>query len=82
MSTEALHGLLEYLQETLTFDNRMWLAEHLVNPGEKNLPQLTMEEINERIKQSEQDYAEGKVHTNDEMISFMNNYLQNLKQSI
>ena len=81
MSTEALFGLLEYLRETLSIDNRKWLAEHLV-VSDESCHQLTMDEIRDRIKQSERDLTEGKVHTNDEMISFMNDYLQNLKKSI
>ena len=81
MSTEALFGLLEYLRETLSIDNRKWLAEHLV-VSDESYHQLTMDEIRDRIKQSERDLAEGNVHTNDEMISFMNDYLQNLKKSI
>lgn len=81
MSTEALFGLLEYLRETLSIDNRKWLAERLV-VSDESYHQLTMDEIRDRINQSERDLAEGKVHTNDEMISFMNDYLQNLKKSI
>lgn len=81
MSTEALFGLLEYLRETLSIDNRKWLAERLV-VSDESYHQLTMDEIRDRINQSERDLAEGNVHTNDEMISFMNDYLQNLKKSI
>ncbi|MBQ0082767.1 MAG: hypothetical protein KBT41_05760 [bacterium] len=81
MSTEALFGLLEYLRETLSIENRKWLAERLV-VSDESYHQLTMDEIRDRINQSERDLAEGKVHTNDEMISFMNDYLQNLKKSI
>lgn len=81
MSTEALFGLLEYLRETLSIENRKWLAERLV-VSDESYHQLTMDEIRNRINQSERDLAEGKVHTNDEMISFMNDYLQNLKKSI
>jgi len=82
MSTQALQGLLNYLKETLSFDNRKWLAEHLVNPSEDTFPKLTMEEINARIDQSERDVEEGRVYTNDEMVSFMNNYLKELKETI
>ncbi|MCQ2344589.1 MAG: hypothetical protein MJ002_06680 [Paludibacteraceae bacterium] len=81
MSTEALFGLLEYLRETLSIENRKWLAERLV-VSDESYHQLTMDEIRDRINQSERDLAEGNVHTNDEMISFMNDYLQNLKKSI
>lgn len=81
MSTEALFGLLEYLRETLSIENRKWLAERLV-VSDESYHQLTMDEIRDRINQSERDLAEGNVHTNDEMISFMNDFLQNLKKSI
>ena len=30
MSTTALQKLVDYLKETLTLENRRWVAEHLV----------------------------------------------------
>ncbi|MBO4551554.1 MAG: hypothetical protein J5733_12555 [Bacteroidaceae bacterium] len=69
MSTQALTGLRDYLTGTLSTNDMMWLVEELkeyVRKGEALEP-YTIEELHERIAQSERDFAEGRYFTDDEV---------------
>jgi len=69
MSTQALTGLRDYLTGTLSTNDMMWLVEELkeyVRKDEAHIP-YTIEEIHERIAQSERDFAEDRYFTDDEV---------------
>ena len=71
MSEATLNNLLEYLYDTLTPSNMLWVAEHLTEHarnGKDALKPYTIEEINARIDQSERDSAEGKVYDFDDVM--------------
>lgn len=64
MSTAALQGLLEYLYGTLSPDNMLWVANHLIEQAKKEedseLKPYTMEEINAMLDEAEANFAAGK----------------------
>ena len=82
MSIEALNNLLEYLRETLTYDNRKWLSDKLIEPEVRVLKQMTLAEIDQRIDQSETDIAEGRVVSNDEMMMMIHEFVEKAKKSV
>ena len=63
MSTTALNGLRDYLADTLSPNNMLWLAAQLTEQAaKKNESQqkpYTIEELHARIAISEQQSAEG-----------------------
>ena len=69
MSTQTLTGLRDYLTGTLSTNDMMWLVEELKEYVRKDEAQdpYTIEEIHERIAQSERDFAEGRYFTDDEV---------------
>ena len=64
MSTAALQGLLEYLYVTLSPDNMLWVANHLIEQAKQadgsELKPYTMEEINAMLDEAEANFAAGK----------------------
>lgn len=82
MSTEALNSLLVYLRETLSYDNRKWLSERLVETETHTLRQMTMEEIDHRINQAETDIAAGRVISNDDMMALINDFVNEAKKTV
>lgn len=69
MSTATLEGLRDYLFDTLSPKNMLWLSTQLANYARlKEQKPYTMEEIHNRIAQSELDIAEGRVYDFDEVI--------------
>ena len=62
MSTATLTGLRDYLYDTLSPANLIWLGTQLAEYGykqkEPSLKPYTMEEINARIDQAERESAE------------------------
>ena len=69
MSTATLEGLRDYLFDTLSPRNMLWLSTQLANYAKlKEQKPYTMEEIHNRIAQSELDIAEGRVYDFDEVI--------------
>lgn len=69
MSTATLEGLRDYLFDTLSPRNMLWLSTQLANYARlKEQKPYTMEEIHNRIAQSELDIAEGRVYDIDEVI--------------
>lgn len=79
MSTVVLQGLLDYLKSTLTMDNRQWLAAHLVEPSVDARP-YTQEELLARVEEAEADIAAGRFRTEEEMETFMDSALRELKE--
>ena len=73
MSTSTLTSLLEYLTGALTTDNKQWLADHLYQQvrKKKSVIPYTMEEINSRIDQAEQESAAGLGQDSEEMFREM-----------
>lgn len=82
MSREALNNLLAYLRETLSYDNRKWLSERLVEPERDAFRQMTMEEIDRRIDQAEADIAAGNVISNDDMMVLINDFVKEAKKTV
>lgn len=69
MSSATLEGLRDYLFDTLSPRNMLWLSTQLANYAKlKEQKPYTMEEIHNRIAQSERDIAEGRVYDFDEVI--------------
>ena len=64
MSTAALQGLLKYLYGTLSPDNMLWVANHLIEQAKQaedsELKPYTMEEINAMLDEAEANFAAGK----------------------
>ena len=64
MSTATLAGLRDYLYDTLSPDNMIWLGTQLTEYGhkqEEHSPKpYTIEEINARLDLAEADFAAGK----------------------
>ena len=73
MAQETLNGLLQYLLATLSYDNRAWLSQHLIEPQEEAVAPYTMEEINARLDESERQIAAGQVYTTEEVMSGLRN---------
>ena len=73
MRTTALTSLLDYLTKALTTDNKKWLADHLYQQvrEKKSVVPYTMEEINSRINQAEQESAAGLGQDSEEMFREM-----------
>jgi hypothetical protein len=63
MSTTALTKLLDLLKSTLTTSEIIWLVEEMkgyLRDSEKDLKPYTVEELQERIAVSEQQFANGE----------------------
>ena len=70
MSTATLNGLRDYLYGTLSPANLIWLGTQLTEYGHRQEEQLepyTLEELKARIDKSEQQFAEGKYKTIEEV---------------
>ena len=78
MSEATLTSLLEYLYGALTPSNQRWLAAHLVEHADiqeaEDLKPYTIEELHERIAQSERDFAEGRYFTDEEVFADLDEY--------
>jgi hypothetical protein len=78
MSEATLTSLLEYLYGALTPNNQRWLAAHLVEHADKEeaeaIKPYTIEELHERIAQSERDFAEGRYFTDEEVFADLDEY--------
>ena len=72
MSTAALQGLLEYLYITLSPDNMLWVADHLIEQAKQadgsELKPYTMEEINAMLDEAEANFAAGKGIPHEEVM--------------
>jgi predicted transcriptional regulator len=70
MAQETLNGLLQYLLATLSYDNRTWLSQHLIEPQvtDASAP-YTMEEIDARLDESERQIAAGEFYTTEEVLT-------------
>lgn len=79
MSEATLSNLLEYLYDTLTPSNMLWMAERLTEYAkheEEAVEPYTMEEINARIDQSERDFSEGNFYTHEEVLKMLDEELE------
>ena len=72
MSTATLQGLLDYLTDTLSTSNMLWLSERLTDYAKKNeeqpLKPYSMEEIRARMEIAESESAAGLGIDSEEMI--------------
>ena len=72
MSTATLVGLRDYLYDTLSPDNMIWLGTQLTEYGykqEEHSPKTyTIEELHERIAVSERQLANGEWRDFDEAL--------------
>ena len=72
MSTATLQGLLDYLTDTLSTSNMLWLSERLTDYARKNekqqLKPYTMDEIRARMEIAESELDAGLGVESDEMI--------------
>ncbi len=72
MSTVALNKLLEYLYETLTPSNMLWVGEHLLAQANlqesKAIEPYSMDEIDARIDKAEEDIASGRVTAHEDFM--------------
>lgn len=74
MSTAALNSLRNYLYDTLTPANMIWLGTQLTEYGRRQEQQLkpyTKEELVARIELSEQQFDDGKYQDFDEAMAEM-----------
>ncbi|MBQ7495150.1 MAG: hypothetical protein IJT75_05260 [Bacteroidaceae bacterium] len=72
MSTIALNGLFEYITNSLSEEELIWLVTELNTVTSKSLRKLepySMEEINARIDESERQIAAGECSTTEEVFS-------------
>ena len=68
MAQETLNGLLQYLVATLTYDNRAWLAKHLIeSQAPEEVAPYTMEEIDARLDEAERDDAAGRLYSTEQV---------------
>lgn len=79
MSAVALQGLLDYLLDTLSVDNRRWLAEHLIEPKAKPAS-YTREELASRAEQAVQEIQKGNFYTEEQMEQFMDEAVLKMQQ--
>lgn len=72
MSETTLLNLRDYLFETLTESNMLWLAKQLlehVKTEEKPLEPYTIEEIDSMLDAAENDFETGNYLTNEEVFN-------------
>ncbi len=70
MAQETLNGLLQYLLATLSYDNRKWLSQHLIEPQTKEeVTPYTMAELNARLDESERQIAAGNVCSTEDVFA-------------
>lgn len=74
MSTKSLEGLRDYLCDTLSTGNMLWLCQQLSDYAhnhqkeeEEDLKPYTLEELHQSILESEKEFAEGKFKTIEEV---------------
>ena len=72
MNAVSLNNLWLYLQGlTLTADNKRWIADHLYEEARQEdevLSPYTMEEINARLDEAEQQEAMGQLIDEEEIV--------------
>lgn len=68
MSREALINLREYLLETLSFEDRMWLVSELETSEKEEVSECpyTKEELDKRFDEIEKDFENGEYLPADE----------------
>ena len=83
MSTATLEGLRDYLFDTLSPSNMLWLSTQLANYAKQEKQgSYTMEELHGRIAQSERDIAEGRVYDFDDVMRELEEELEFADQEL
>lgn len=71
MSIETLSGLRDYLFDTLSRSNMLWLATQLKERAEQEeeLKPYTIEELHQMVEKGRREIAEGHYCTSEEVFS-------------
>lgn len=74
MSREALINLREYLLETLSFEDRMWLVSELETSEKEEVSECpyTKEELDKRFDEIEKEIANGEYTTSEDFFRELN----------
>ena len=80
MAQEALNGLLQYLLATLSYDNRAWLSQHLIEPQD-NISRTSKkleptEEQKARLREAYRQAKTGEVYSQEEAHRMMDEFAQ------
>lgn len=77
MSETTLTSLLDFLFGMLSPKDMRRVAEQLIeHADEEELKPYTIEELHERIAQSERDFAEGDFYTHEEVMKMLDEELE------
>ena len=69
MAQETLNGLLQYVIQTLSPEDKKWFTRQLIeNVYEKEAKPLTWEEARERLSVSREQFRQGKYLTHEELM--------------
>ncbi len=76
MAQETLNGLLQYVIQTLSYEDKQWFARQLVdNAFSQDFAEpLTWDEASERLATAREQFRQGKYLTHEEV---MHSKLQN-----
>jgi len=76
---QSVHKLLDYiLSLSLSSDNQRWLADHLyenLEAKKSDMPPYTIEELNARIDEAEDQIARGEEIQGKDLFDDMRNYV-------
>lgn len=70
MAQETLNGLLQYVIQTLSPEDKLWFARQLVDNTFENEPvkPYTWDEARERLETAREQFRQGKYMTHDEVM--------------
>ena len=69
MAQETLNGLLQYVIQTLSPEDKKWFTRQLIeNVYEKEAKPFTWEEARERLSISREQFRQGKYLTHEELM--------------
>lgn len=70
MAQETLNGLLQYIIQTLSPEDKQWFARQLVDNTFENEPvkPYTWDEARERLETAREQFRQGKYMTHDEVM--------------
>lgn len=79
MNTTTINSLWTYLQSlSLSNRNKQWLAEKLIESTKANVANYTIEEIDQHLAESEEDFAYGNVMSMEEADKDMEEFIKSL----
>lgn len=79
MNTGSINSLWSFLQTlSLTRSNKEWLAERLIESSKNDVQNYTIEELDEHLFLSEQEFSHGDTMTMEEADLDMKNFIENL----